>query len=204
MYSYYKKYKRLPVYDDTIKVYSLENTQKGFKAIFENFDITDWELGAETGLSRYHIKNFRDASTGPRAGVWEVYIASKIIDNPKYKSIMPKLKKIELVNPRHIKRLCKEVGADVNTIYDFTHKMYSKHRIISSLKAKEKTGLKMDMAIAITAMYKYYLAKQDVKKDRLDKIMNPNTRKRMMYNDRVERYRSGYLPPVQQKTRKSS
>ena len=83
MYSYYKKYADLPVYDDMIKIYSLEKTHLGFKTLFDKLEIIDIDLEAESGLSKYHIKKLRESGTHQRTRVWDLYIASKIIDNPK-------------------------------------------------------------------------------------------------------------------------
>lgn len=204
MYSYYKKYQKLPVYDDTIKLYSLKSTQKGLTNIFENHDITDWDLDAESGLSRYHIYNLKEGKTGPRPRVWEVYLASKIIDNPKYKRHMIKMNKITLVHPLHLKRVCREVGMTIPSIYDFTQGMFSEAQIQRAMHHKEKTGLRFDLAVGITAFYFHLKDAKPKKEKTISSIKNPNTRKRIIYNDRVERYRSGYLPPVQQKTGKAS
>jgi|GEM_PF-5379908 len=204
MYSYYKKYAELPVFDDTIQLYSLKSTQKGLDNIFENHDITDWDLDAESGLSRYHIYNLKEGKTGPRPRVWDVYIASKIIDNPKYKRHMIKMKKITLVHPLHLKRVCREVGMTVPSIHDFTKGMFSEAQITRAMNHKQKTGLKFDLAVGITAMYFHLKNNKPKINYTISSIKNPNTRKRMIYNDRVERYRSGYLPPVQQKTGKAS
>ena len=84
MYSYYKKYAELPVYDDIIKVYSLEKTHLAFKILFDELKVNDIELEAESGLSRYHLKKFYNGAAHQRTRVWDLYIASKIIDNPKY------------------------------------------------------------------------------------------------------------------------
>ena len=204
MYSYYKKYIDLPVYDEMIKVYSLEKTHLGFKNLFSNLNLDDRGLEAETGLSAYHIKRFRNGTAHERTRVWDLYIASKIMDNPKYKEIIPKYKKISLVSPKHVRRVCREVGMDVESIFEFTKGKFTRAQIQRSLKNKEKTGLKYDIAVGITAMYIHQKTLKPVKLNPIDEIKNPNTRKRIIYNDRVERYRSGYLPPVQQKIGKTS
>ncbi len=204
MYSYYKKYIDLPVYDEMIKVYSLEKTHLGFKNLFENLKIIDMDLEAESGLSRYHIKRFRDGTAHERSRVWDLYIASKILDNPKYRNHVPKYKKISLVSPKHVRRVCREIGMNVEDIFEFTKGKFTKSQIERSLKNKEKTGLKYDVAVGITAMYIHQKSLDIPKLDPINDIKNPNTRKRIIYNDRVERYRSGYLPPVQQETGKTS
>lgn len=162
------------------------------------------DLEAESGLSRYHIKRFREGTAHERTRVWDLYIASKIMDNPKYKKSIPKYKKISLVSPKHIRRVCREVGMDVESIFEFTKGKFTRAQIQRSLQNKEKTGLKYDVAVGITAMYIHQKTVKPVKLDPINEIKNPNTRKRIIYNDRVERYRSGYLPPVQQKTGKTS
>lgn len=204
MYSYYKKYAELPVYDDMIKVYSLEKTHLGFKILFDELKVSDIELEAESGLSRYHLKKFYKDAAHQRTRVWDLYIASKIIDNPKYKKQIPKMKKISLINPIHVRRVCREVGVDVEDIFDFAKGKFTKSQIERSYQNKDKTGLKYDVAVGITALYLHRKEQEPVKTDPINNINNPNTRKRMIYNDRIERYRSGYLPPVQQETGKTS
>lgn len=204
MYSYYKKYADLPVYDDLIKIYSLEKTHLVFKNLFNNLNLDDRGLEAETGLSAYHIKRFRNGTAHERTRVWDLYIASKIIDNPKYKKDIPKMKKISLINPIHVKRVCREVGISVEDIFEFTKGKFTRPQIQRSYQNKDKTGLKYDVAVGITALYIHRKKEKPAKSDPISEIKNPNTRKRMIYNDRIERYRSGYLPPVQQKTGKTS
>lgn len=204
MYSYYKKYADLPVYDDMIKIYSLEKTHLGFKTLFDKLKILDMDLEAESGLSRYHIKKLRESGTHQRTRVWDLYIASKIIDNPKYKKEIPKMKKISLINPIHVRRVCREVSISVEDIFEFGKGKFTKSQIERSYQNKDKTGLKYDVAVGITALYLHRKNEKPVKSNPVNDIKNPNTRKRIIYNDRIERYRSGYLPPVQQKTGKTS
>ena len=72
-------------------------------------------------------------------------------------------------------------------------------KVIYNLKGNKKT-LTFDLAVALTACCKWYSDESNKIYKKKKDLKNPNSRRRMEYNDRIERYLRGDLSSIQKKS----
>jgi hypothetical protein len=197
---YYERFKKFPVYKEYIYVYTPEQAEKGLQRIFDLYPKTTlMSLAAESDLTPYLIRKFLKGDSSNKR-VYDLYIITQIIDNPKFRKAHKTMKKITLLNPYITRKTLRSVGITDKEIFKFLQGQFNEQTVIYNFKSKRKETMTYDVAVGLTACYKYFLKEKAAPKKIKKELVNPNARKRLEYNDRIERYLRGDLSPVQEKS----
>lgn len=199
MQQYYERFTEFPVFKEHINIYSPKSANEYMANICDIYNVKYRDLYRDCGLSPYLIGKFARKEAEGNARVYDLYIITQVIDNPKYKKAKLKLKKINVLNPRVIRKTFRQQGITDAEIFKFLQGQYLDEKVIYNLKGSKKT-LTFDLAVALTACYKWYSDESNKISKKKKDLKNPNSRRRMEYNDRIERYLRGDLSSIQKKS----
>ena len=87
--------------------------------ICDIYNVKYRDLYRDCGLSPYLIGKFARKEAEGNARVYDLYIITQVIDNPKYKKAKLKLKKINVLNPRVIRKTFRQHGITDAEIFKF-------------------------------------------------------------------------------------
>lgn len=199
MQQYYERFSEFPVFKEHINIYSPKSANQAMANLCEVYDVKYRDLWRDCGLSPYLIGKFARKEAEGNSRVYDLYVITQVIDNPKYKKANLKLKKMKILNPSVIRKTFRQHGILDVEIFKFLQGQFLEQKVLYNLKGNKKT-LTFDLAVALTACYKWYTDESNkIRKNKKD-LQNPNARRRMEYNDRIERYLRGDLSPVQKKS----
>lgn len=167
--------------------------------ICDIYNVKYRDLWRDCGLSPYLIGKFARKEAEGNARVYDLYVITQVIDNPKYKKAKLNLKKINVLNPRVIRKTFRQHGITDAEIFKFLQGQFLDEKVIYNLKGNKKT-LTFDLAVALTACCKWYSDESNKIYKKKKDLKNPNSRRRMEYNDRIERYLRGDLSSIQKKS----
>lgn len=163
------------------------------------YDVKYRDIWRDCGLSPYLIGKFARKEAEGNTRVYDLYMITQVVDNPKYKKANLKLRKVQLLNPSLIRKTLRQHGILDVEIFKFLQGQFQEQKVIYNLKGNKKT-LTFDLAVALTACCKWYTDESNkIQKEKKD-LQNPNTRRSREYNDRIERYLRGDLSSIQKKS----
>jgi len=204
MKQYYQKYDRFPVHKETIRIYSPDNVNAGMADILNKQDkFAAFDLANESGLSKYLIQKFQRGNAKGNSRIYDLWMATHIIDNPKFAKIKTNRKKITLLNPNKLRDQLRQSKITDEDIKKFIQDTFSMEKVIYNIQSKNRKTLTWDVLVALTACHQYFSEPRIVKENEMIRLA-PNTRSLRRKNELIERYRSGDLSPVQSQAGKTS
>tara|TARA_B100000927_G_scaffold291605_1_gene294742 strand:- start:2037 stop:2636 length:600 start_codon:yes stop_codon:yes gene_type:complete len=199
MQAYYERFLEFPVFKEYINVYSPSSANESMVNIKKIYDIKYRDLSRDCGMSPFLIGKFVKNEAAGNSRVYDLYTITQVIDNPKFAKANLDHKKLKLLNPSLITKTLKQQGILNEDIFKFLQGQFSEEKVLYNLKGGKKT-LTFDLAVALTACHKWYKKESTKVHRKKFQVKSQNARRRMEYNDRIERYLRGDLSPVQKKS----
>lgn len=197
---HYKRFQKFPVYKNNIQIYSPSTLNDAMAEILSKQDkFVAFDLANESGLSKYLIQKFQKGNAKGNTRVFDLYVATQVVDNPKFSKIRTKRKKISLLNPHTLRQQFREVSITDDKIKSFLQGQFAMEKVIYNMQSKNVKTFTFDLLTALTACHKYYSKYYVPRADELARLA-PNTRRLREKNDRIERYFSGDLSSIQEKS----
>lgn len=197
---HYKRFQHFPVFKNNILIYSPSTANDAMEEILSKQDkFVAFDLANESGLSKYLIQKFQKGEAKGNSRVFDLYVVTQVIDNPKFSNIRTKRKKISLLNPHTLRQQFREVSITDQKIKNFLQGKFEMEKVIYNMQSKKVKTFTFDLLVALTACHKYYSEPSVQRVDAMSRLA-PNTRRLREKNDRIKRYLSGDLSSIQKKS----
>ena len=199
----YQNHQNFQSNKDFIFIYTPNDSSEIIKKIIDGRKgaLSYKDLAEGTGVSVHYIKMFYEGKHHNKINLLTLYKLTRIIHQRcMSKNFAKGYTKIKVVNPLRFRKLMGEEGITLEDIVAFVQGALTTSKIIHNLRKKVHN---FETSIAFTACHQHY-KNLEIKQKKKDTGLAPNTVRLRRKNDAIERYRSGYVPSVQQKVRKTS
>lgn len=197
---HYKRFQHFPVFKNNIQIYSPSTANLAMEEILSKQNkFVAFDLANESGLSKYLIQKFQKGDAKGNSRVFDLYVVTQVIDNPKFAKIRTKRKKLSLLNPHTLRQQFREVNINISMIESFLQGKFAMDKVIYNMQSKKVKTFTFDLLVALTACHKYYSEQYVPRADERARLA-PNTRRLREKNDRIKRYLSGDLSSIQEKS----